>query len=954
MMPRSTILVKIFLLLAICVWLAQGLGVAPVWAEQDRSGATVIPEPGGVQVEWVVAEPAITRSETGQVLVHLDGFDRPAQPGEWDLPSTVLLLALPSGAEPGLEVVAAEREPVDLPGEVRWVPPDAPGETIEVDQAEILFEEIGVMRGVRLARLVFNPIQPGQGSWWLTKRLAVRVNFNAPGAEPDESGALRVDSYPDPAVTGLASLVANPTQIEVEPLLDMESGLQSTIDLLPFANAQNFSAQGPGYVFQVSGSGLAQVSYEHLLAADPAVASLNPANLGIFQGGVQLAAEWSGDGDGLFEAGEGFIFFASPRSNRWVNGDMYAILDTGEAGLRIQTRPGEPGGLTPGVVTVSGLFEQNKIYTPDCYCGSLPLERDGDRWVWEALSQPGDPTAALAFTLLAPDPSLPAQLDVWMTGNTTAVESPDHRVEVSVNGTSLGSLEWDGRSNATDSFTIPAGVLAVGTNTLTLNLPGVAGVSAEGAWLDAFQVRYAAVGTGFPAAAVVEGQADPRAYTLSLSSLAGLRIYDVSDPLNPARLTGWTQASSQAAFGDDGAGGRTYAYAASAGLLAPLQVRRWKALQDAPVSAVDYLVVSHPDFLSALAPLTALREEQGLATRIEDVQAIYDAYSAGVPAPEAIRDYLAAAYATWPAHPQYVLLVGDGTADPRRYLAGTPPTYLPPFLADVDPWAGETAADNRFVTVDGSDGLPDMAIGRLPANSAIETAAVVQKIVQYETAPYLGSWERIVQQVTDDPDGAGNYPLLSGEIVSVISDPYSAPALGYTPPGDTPETFHAEVLEVLNGGSGALIYTGHASIHQWGAESFLHISNISGLANGQKLPFLLEMTCLTASFQVPGLSVIDEVFLRSPTGGAVAVWGSTGMGVSDGYEVLGRTLLDQVYNLGEERLGPAALTARLALAGALPNRQGMVDAYTLLGDPATRVGLRTGDRYPVFLPAVIR
>ena len=54
----------------------------------------------------------------------------------------------------------------------------------------------------------------------------------------------------------------------------------------------------------------------------------------------------------------------------------------------------------------------------------------------------------------------------------------------------------------------------------------------------------------------------------------------------------------------------------------------------------------------------------------------------------------------------------------------------------VDPDAGETATDNRFVAVTKSGGsydmLPDLDIGRLPANSPAETAAMVSKIVAYE------------------------------------------------------------------------------------------------------------------------------------------------------------------------------------------------------------------------------
>ena len=65
---------------------------------------------------------------------------------------------------------------------------------------------------------------------------------------------------------------------------------------------------------------------------------------------------------------------------------------------------------------------------------------------------------------------------------------------------------------------------------------------------------------------------------------------------------------------------------------------------------------------------------------------------------ESIHDFLAYAHAHWRAPaPAYVLLMGDGTNDMRKYRTTTN-TYIPPYLYLADPDMGETAADNRFVT----------------------------------------------------------------------------------------------------------------------------------------------------------------------------------------------------------------------------------------------------------------
>jgi hypothetical protein len=72
-----------------------------------------------------------------------------------------------------------------------------------------------------------------------------------------------------------------------------------------------------------------------------------------------------------------------------------------------------------------------------------------------------------------------------------------------------------------------------------------------------------------------------------------------------------------------------------------------------------------------------------------------------------------------------VLLVGDGTYDARLYPGNSAPTYIPPYLAGVDPIYGETATDNRYASVSGDDTVPDLHAGRLPPNSASEAEVMV-------------------------------------------------------------------------------------------------------------------------------------------------------------------------------------------------------------------------------------
>jgi hypothetical protein len=366
------------------------------------------------------------------------------------------------------------------------------------------------------------------------------------------------------------------------------------------------------------------------------------------------------------------------------------------------------------------------------------------------------------------------------------------------------------------------------------------------------------------------------------------------------------------------------------------------------------VIISPAEFIPSLDPLVAMHQSNGLDVVVEDVQAIYDTYGGGRPLPSAIKDYLEDAYFNWNTPPLYVLLVGDGTHDPKNYRKTSTATYIPPFLEDVDPWAGETAADNRYVTVDGTDTLPDMLIGRLPANILpppdppfIELDTMIAKIIQYETLTSSNLWQHKAVFVADNNDPtSGDFPSLSDILINKFPDnPFTPVRLYFDPNQTTPESFRAYVNQVWDDGNGLIMFTGHSSIHQWAHEILFHLEDVPGLNNGSRLPVVLEMTCFTGSFQIPDFSSLDEDLLRKADGGAVAIWGATGLGIATGHHWLAEGFMEAIYHDGISEIGSAVLAGKLNLASVGSNPD-LIDTFTLLGDPATKLERS----YQLYLP----
>ncbi len=288
-------------------------------------------------------------------------------------------------------------------------------------------------------------------------------------------------------------------------------------------------------------------------------------------------------------------------------------------------------------------------------------------------------------------------------------------------------------------------------------------------------------------------------------------------------------------------------------------------------------------------------------------------------------------------HVQVVLRFNTNTANNaaselRRFESA------PSDLADVDPWMGETAADNRYALLDGDDGgdiLPDLLVGRLPVNTITETQTVVDKIVRYATAPYPGGWNSTVLLVADDADEAGDFAADSDQLAAAfIHAPFIARPIYYAPPAMTVTDTQQAILARWNAGAGLVLYHGHSSVRQWAAERLFHRDDVATLRNAGQLPVVLQMTCFTGLFHEPSGTTLDETLLRVADGGAVAVWGATGLGVATGHHQLAQGFLAAILQR-QEPIGAATLAGKLALVASGASALDLLDTFTLLGDPAT-------------------
>jgi hypothetical protein len=354
-----------------------------------------------------------------------------------------------------------------------------------------------------------------------------------------------------------------------------------------------------------------------------------------------------------------------------------------------------------------------------------------------------------------------------------------------------------------------------------------------------------------------------------------------------------------------------------------------------PVPA-DAVIVAPREFLPALQPLVEHRKAQGHTF----------GYIPSNQSAEAIRTSIRRAAESGKL--KFVLLVGD--ADPAARVdaavaARSTPTHLHKAVVNVrfgsEP---EIATDNWYADLD-DDQQPDLAIGRIPADTPAELSQIVEKILTYERAPDFGAWRSRVNFIA----GVGGFsPLIDGVLETATSKLLTSgiPA-GYetrmtygswrSPYCPDPRLFHSTTVERHNEGCLFWVYIGHG--HATGLDRVsipgerFHIFDVDDcreLKAQSGSPIAIMLACYTAAFDQPR-DCLGEELLRTP-GGPVAVYGGSRVTMPYAMAVMGSGLMQEYFGNRPATLGEAILAAKRRMMLPVDESDPLKNAHRLLLD----------------------
>ncbi len=931
--------------------LAIGSGLSwsiPLAAQPDTAQPLqIIPQSDGIRLEWH-SDLAVPRTnqfaDTGWSEVTLNGLQLPAQLVPLRMPDarplelqfeTITSIAWDSTLTHATVPIPRTETGVERPdliADLSRTPPSAP----------VVVLHDGWLRGTRIVVLAVSPIFAAAGE----VRMAQQLELLIPGAAP---------------------LTATASDLLDDAIPFLTNALPPTNPVVGRALAK----------IAVTQTGLQRVTGAELMTAGIDLQTLVPARLQLWHQGRAVALEEWRAAEGPLAPTDELRFYAPAPGDRWNAGDTYWLTYEATPGLRMAIQDARPTAeVLPEHTTAweRGIWRDHQLYDP------LLPGHDGDHWYAADLrTGPDQPVATLQVPLPPRLPLAAGELELHIGGS---AYTAGQRTLTVRSGNATATTTWDGTGNWQQSV-----ILAENGPQVTLTLetgPVPAGIMVGSvAWQRPVVLDLDGQGAAFI------GAAGTGRYTLRQTP-PGRALYDVSDPAQPIRMLIPDGTSFQ--FDQRHPTVREYVVSGPGMLHRPAVTRYTPTSLAQPLNA-NVLYIAPAPLHQALAPLVAQRQAQGYTVAVVDVQAIYDNWSFGQVAPDAIRDFLRYAAATWNRPPLAVTLVGDGTSDPHDYLrqGALNVNFIPPYLAMVDPWMGETACETCYAQLHGAhpvtsadaDLFPDLMLGRLPVKSAADLEALVAKIVGYETDPGGSGWRARNLYVADNvyaadgtPDPAGDFVLSSEQSIAMQPPGIQIERLYYDPwnrdsqgrplaePWREPDAARARerTHAALNAGAGIVNYTGHSNHWRWARTDdsadnhLLQLYEADTLTNGERLPILLAMTCWTSSFQKPTESgtTLDERLLLNPRGGMVAVWGPTGMGVAHGHDALQRGFYQALWDAPPM----TAPLGRLTLAGyvELLTRGGCCDdavhTFALLGDPLTPA--RVAPATWVYLPLIRR
>jgi len=741
--------------------------------------------------------------------------------------------------------------------------------------------------------------------------------------------------------------------------------------------SQSVLSTGNWSKFRISKTGIYRIGYSDLQALGINPATVNPRNIRIYgNGGAPLPEKNNeariddlaenpiiviGKEDGRFDQNDYILMFAEGpltwkhnpfngyfyhRNNYYDNFSYFFITADAGAGKRIQNL--SHSGSPDNVVTD---FLDHAVHENDLY----NLSNTGRTWYGEVFDVSLDQSFSFSF------PNSIASKEAYVISEVASRNFNPAVFVFQANGEQKASLNMETTTQTGYSFAKDKRAefkfLPSSGNQL-INLRYQRSVSSSRGWLDYISIniwrelRFTGPQMLFRnPLAILEGGTNQ--FIISGTNQQ-TRVWDITTPANPFDVQSNLQGSNLSFLAPADAIRQYIAFDGTSYLtievVGKVDNQNLHGLRN-----IDYLIISHPDFLTEAGRLADFhRTKSGLTVFVTTPELIYNEFSSGAQDVTAIRDFARMLYKDSSSGKQlrYLLLFGDASFDYKNILPGNSnfvPTWQSiPSLNIVS----SIATDDYYGYLDDSEGgntadLLDIGIGRFPVSSIEQARQMVDKVFHYAgtSEKVHGPWRNMITFVADDSDGNLHFSdaeYLYRQIDSTVRiinfdkiylDAYQQIA---TPSGQKAPDVNNAINKRMDKGSLIMNYSGHGGEVGWGHERFLEIADINSWTNFDNMPVFITATCEFSRYDDAQRTSAGEMVILNPKGGAIAMFTTARATYASANRILNHAIFKN--NLFSKTNGEyprfGDVIRRSKLRGDANDRK-----FVLLGDPALQLAL---------------
>ncbi len=440
------------------------------------------------------------------------------------------------------------------------------------------------------------------------------------------------------------------------------------------------------------------------------------------------------------------------------------------------------------------------------------------------------------------------------------------------------------------------------------------GVSSDLSYLRSFSISYPSLLTVNSSLLLFKGASGTNTYQVrGFTTNSALWAMDISDAVHPKQLVAGVATNVGAGewalcFTAGSVTGGYYACGSTSAYATVASVERvaWRGLT-ATNQQADYIIVCSGAVRKALYRLLKYRYRQGLSVCAAPVDSIYNEFGYGVTDPAAIKQFLGYAFHHWrgPA-PQYVVLGGTGSYDPRNYYGYNAPELVPVHLgATAYKW---TALDGWYVQINGSDAIPDLGLGRMPLENDIYLSNLIDKIVAFEAATNSLARSKTLL-AADNYDGLAGYDFKAAmETIRtdcMVANGMRTNTTAYLGDQTVDGEMQAKIRNAINQGVFSGVYIGHGDLNQWSSDNLFGTNDVYTL-NNSFFPVMVMLTCENGAFQSPTtLKSMTEAFLERQNRGASGCFASAAETTVEASRKIGQGFYSSLYGDRCRRVGTA-------------------------------------------------